>query len=68
MEVTILKGQKTATDLHGNVYEIERLKIVRQQTNETVYYPTDDKFFKVACAENTKSKANLLSNGNIELL
>ncbi len=68
MEVTILKGQVTAKDADGNIFNIQGIKIIRQQSKAEIFYGTTDSFYLAAAAENTTSNAYKLNEKDIMLL
>lgn len=58
MEVLILPGH-IAKDLHGNVYEIEGLEIVKPK-NVRIIYELDTEIYKGAAVPGTKSNGYIL--------
>jgi ribosome-binding ATPase YchF (GTP1/OBG family) len=71
MLVKILKGQKKAKDLNGNIYSIKGIELIKRDHNCKPYsdfYNTNSTFFKVAAAANTESKAYKIDDNTIMLL
>ncbi len=67
MKVTMMRDGISAKDDKGTVYKVNGL-VIKKDRGYDAFYPTKDRFFKVACPYNTVHEAVELESGEINLI